>query len=152
MHNRTVPPENTNGRVRLGNPVKYTPTNQGDSCSNLVFSHKLFERMLPQESSCPQSELVWQRTVCGDGFRYKDTEYVFALYKVGVQLDATFLVTCGGIHVHSNIINKNTHLQIHNKFISFFARRHTAMGLVEVTGLFRTLSGKSTCCTSVDHV
>jgi len=33
-----------------------------------------------------------------------------------------------------------------------FARRHTAMGLDEVTRPFRTLSGKWTCRTSVDHV
>ena len=35
--------------------------------------------------------------------------FVFVLYKVGVQLGGTFLVTCGSIHVLLNIMNQKTY-------------------------------------------
>jgi len=60
MHNRTVSPENTNGRVRLGNLSKYMITNPGDSWSHLVFMHKIFERMLPHESFGLQADMLYQ--------------------------------------------------------------------------------------------
>ena len=65
----------------------------------------------------------------------KDTEIVFALYKVGVQLDVTF-VTCGGIHVLLNIINekcKRTNTQQFHEVFREKAHCNHHRGLVEVT-------------------
>jgi len=42
----------------IGQPKKYMITNPGDSWSHLVFTHKIFERMLPHESFGLQADML----------------------------------------------------------------------------------------------
>ena len=87
MHNRTVSPENTNGRVRLGNLTKYTPTDPDNSWLTCISRISKFEHLLRFG--------LYTEFCMATHFNLKDTEYLFVLRKVRVQLDATFLVTYG---------------------------------------------------------